>query len=57
MLERAHAAADARSATDDAALVERTGLAVRLVPDSPINMKVTTAEDLALAELLAGRVG
>ena len=57
VLERAHAAADARSATDDAALVERTGLAVRLVPDSPINMKVTTAEDLALAELLAGRVG
>jgi len=57
VLERAHAAADARSATDDAALVERTGVAVRLVPDSPINMKVTTAEDLALAELLAGRVG
>jgi 2-C-methyl-D-erythritol 4-phosphate cytidylyltransferase len=57
VLERAHAAADARSATDDAALVERTGLTVRLVPDSPINMKVTTAEDLALAELLAGRVG
>jgi len=57
VLERAHAAADARSATDDAALVERTGVAVRLVPDSPINMKVTTAEDLALAELLVGRVG
>jgi 2-C-methyl-D-erythritol 4-phosphate cytidylyltransferase len=55
VLERAHAAAgsDAASATDDASLVERTGVAVRLVPDSPRNLKVTTPEDLALAELLA----
>jgi 2-C-methyl-D-erythritol 4-phosphate cytidylyltransferase len=30
---------------------------VRLVPDSPRNMKVTTSEDLALAELLAGQGG
>ena len=44
-------------ATDDAALVERTGVSVRLVPDSPRNMKVTTSEDLALAELLAGQGG
>jgi 2-C-methyl-D-erythritol 4-phosphate cytidylyltransferase len=29
---------------------------VRLIPDSPRNLKVTTAEDLALAELLARRV-
>lgn len=57
VLERAHAAAGrhAPSTTDDAALVERTGVAVRLVPDSPRNMKVTTPEDLALAELLARR--
>jgi 2-C-methyl-D-erythritol 4-phosphate cytidylyltransferase len=55
VLERAHAAAGAAAATDDAALVERTGVLVRLVPDSPRNLKVTTAEDLAMAELLAGR--
>lgn len=58
VLERAHAAArEAGSATDDASLVERTGVPVRLVPDSPRNMKVTTPEDLALAELLVGRGG
>lgn len=59
VLERAYAAAGAGHdpPTDDAALVERTGVPVRLVPDSPRNLKVTTAEDLALAELLAGRGG
>lgn len=59
VLERAYAAAGAGQsvATDDASLVERTGVAVRLVPDSPRNLKVTTAEDLALAELLAGSGG
>ena len=59
VLERAYAAAGAGQsvATDDASLVERTGVAVRLVPDSPRNLKVTTAEDLALAELLAGNGG
>ena len=41
-------------ATDDAALVEAMGVRVRLVPDSSRNLKVTTPEDLALAELLAG---
>jgi 2-C-methyl-D-erythritol 4-phosphate cytidylyltransferase len=56
VLERAHAAASSgMGATDDAALVERIGVPVRLVPDSPMNLKVTTPEDLALAELLAGR--
>jgi 2-C-methyl-D-erythritol 4-phosphate cytidylyltransferase len=40
-------------ATDDASLVERLGVAVRLVPDSPRNIKVTTPDDLALADLLA----
>jgi 2-C-methyl-D-erythritol 4-phosphate cytidylyltransferase len=58
VLERAYAAPrDAGSATDDAALVERTGVPVRLVPDSPRNLKVTTPDDLALAELLVGRGG
>ncbi len=50
----AHAGAEASSATDDAALVEACGGPVRLVPDSPRNMKVTTRDDLAVAEALAG---
>jgi 2-C-methyl-D-erythritol 4-phosphate cytidylyltransferase len=53
VLERAHALAGA-DATDDAALVEMLGIAVRLVPDSSRNLKITTPDDLALAELLAG---
>jgi 2-C-methyl-D-erythritol 4-phosphate cytidylyltransferase len=54
-LEAAHRASRAPDdvATDDAALVERTGVAVRLVPGSPFNIKVTTADDFAVAELLA----
>ena len=54
-LEKAHAHAlrCGHRATDDAALVEATGIPVRLVQDSARNLKVTTPEDLALAELLA----
>jgi len=39
-------------ATDDAALVERLGQEVRVYPGSPRNLKVTTPDDLALAEAL-----
>ncbi len=53
VLERAHAAAEA-DATDDAALVEALGIPVRLERDSNRNLKITTSDDLALAELLAG---
>ena len=49
----ARAARLGRRATDDAALVEAMGVPVRLVPDSSRNFKVTTPEDLALADLLA----
>jgi 2-C-methyl-D-erythritol 4-phosphate cytidylyltransferase len=38
--------------TDDAAMVEHLGLPVKLVPGSRRNLKVTTPEDLALAEAL-----
>jgi 2-C-methyl-D-erythritol 4-phosphate cytidylyltransferase len=38
--------------TDEAAAVERLGLAPRLVPGSPMNIKVTYAEDLAFAQLV-----
>jgi 2-C-methyl-D-erythritol 4-phosphate cytidylyltransferase len=56
VLEAAHARAarDGHRATDDAALVEAMGISVRLVLDSCRNLKVTTPDDLALAEMLAG---
>lgn len=40
------------SATDDAWLVERAGGSVRVVASGPENLKVTTAIDLRLAEML-----
>ncbi|MPY67455.1 2-C-methyl-D-erythritol 4-phosphate cytidylyltransferase [Deinococcus sp. SDU3-2] len=55
LLVRAHAEAGAQevSATDDAGLVARLGLPVRLVPGDARLFKVTTPGDLALAEALA----
>jgi len=58
LLRRAYerAARDQAVVTDDAALVERIGVAVHLVHGSPENIKVTTPADLLLAEaILAGR--
>jgi len=59
ILRRAHAAAPAEgAATDDAALVERLGLPVAIVPGDPRNRKVTTPDDLVWAEsVLAGEAG
>ncbi len=55
MIERAYA--DARkarvSATDDAALCERLGLEVVVVPGSELAMKVTVEEDFARLEALS----
>lgn len=42
-------------ATDDAALVERTGGRVKIISGSPFNIKVTTPEDLKMVEYLLGR--
>ncbi|HUH83531.1 MAG TPA: bifunctional 2-C-methyl-D-erythritol 4-phosphate cytidylyltransferase/2-C-methyl-D-erythritol 2,4-cyclodiphosphate synthase [Stellaceae bacterium] len=54
----AHRAAAGQDLSDDAAVAERAGLAVRLVAGSEENLKVTTAEDLFQAErLLAARQG
>lgn len=39
-------------ATDDAALVERLGGTVKMVPGDSRNFKITTPEDLRLAELM-----
>ncbi|MBP2298443.1 bifunctional 2-C-methyl-D-erythritol 4-phosphate cytidylyltransferase/2-C-methyl-D-erythritol 2,4-cyclodiphosphate synthase [Azospirillum picis] len=46
----AHRAAAGLSLTDDAAVAERAGLAVALVPAKEENFKVTTPDDLARAE-------
>lgn len=41
--------------TDDAALVEKRGHPVQMVPGSYRNLKITTPEDLAMAEALLGK--
>lgn len=58
-LERAHEAAEAdgASVTDDAALLERLGKRVAVVPGEAENLKVTGPDDLELAEALARRLG
>jgi len=57
MIERAYAVLrngePAPPPTDDAVLCERAGFAVEVVPDSPANFKVTTADDFRIAEALA----
>ena len=40
------------SITDDAQLIEALGHAVTVVPGSPTNFKITTKDDLALAEVI-----
>jgi 2-C-methyl-D-erythritol 4-phosphate cytidylyltransferase len=57
VLEEAHrlALAGGVEAVDEAALVERAGHRVQVVPGDPENLKVTTALDLALAETLLAR--
>jgi 2-C-methyl-D-erythritol 4-phosphate cytidylyltransferase len=50
LLLEAYAKRDGFNATDDAQLVERIGHPVTVVSGSPINMKITTKEDLRLAE-------
>jgi 2-C-methyl-D-erythritol 4-phosphate cytidylyltransferase len=44
------AMADSFSATDDAALIERTGGEVHIIMGDYRNIKITTPEDLILAE-------
>jgi 2-C-methyl-D-erythritol 4-phosphate cytidylyltransferase len=55
VLENAHATVDA-DATDDAAMVERMGATVRVVPGDVEAFKITRPPDLVLAEaILASR--
>jgi 2-C-methyl-D-erythritol 4-phosphate cytidylyltransferase len=58
LLRQAHAtaAAEGWSVTDDAALFERLGLPVQVLPAPPSNIKLTTPFDLTVAEaVLAAR--
>ena len=54
LLKRAHEKArqDGFYGTDDASLVERIGVPVRIIDGSYENIKITTPEDLVLAEAL-----
>jgi 2-C-methyl-D-erythritol 4-phosphate cytidylyltransferase len=45
-----HAAAQGSQPTDEAQIVEAIGQPVTVVPGSPINLKITSREDLRLAE-------
>ena len=49
------AAADGFRGTDDAMLVERLGVKVKVVPGYPENIKITTGEDLERAEQILSR--
>jgi 2-C-methyl-D-erythritol 4-phosphate cytidylyltransferase len=50
LLNKAYAARGGANVTDDALLVEKLGAPVTLVEGSPLNVKITTKEDLKLAE-------
>ncbi|RDB48686.1 2-C-methyl-D-erythritol 4-phosphate cytidylyltransferase [Tsukamurella tyrosinosolvens] len=52
-LRAAYDAAPGELATDDAGLVERAGGTVVTVPGDPLALKITTAFDLRVAEVLA----
>jgi 2-C-methyl-D-erythritol 4-phosphate cytidylyltransferase len=57
LLRRAQAAArDVFSGTDDAVLVERLGLPVKIVLGDYTNIKITTPDDLVVAEYLLRRL-
>jgi 2-C-methyl-D-erythritol 4-phosphate cytidylyltransferase/2-C-methyl-D-erythritol 4-phosphate cytidylyltransferase/2-C-methyl-D-erythritol 2,4-cyclodiphosphate synthase len=54
LLVRAHeqALADNFVGSDDSVLLERLGVRVRIVPGDPKNLKITTPDDLLMAEAL-----
>ena len=55
--QRLHAQNRVADLTDDAQVFERMGWPVKIPPGSPLNLKITTAEDLALARAIAGLGG
>ena len=55
VLQRAHAASDGGDASDDAGMVERMGVTVRIVPGHEEAFKITRPLDLVLAEAILVR--
>ncbi len=56
VLEQAYArTTNASTATDEAGLVARAGFVVRVVPGDGANIKITTPDDLVLAEAVLAR--
>ncbi len=55
LLVRAHqeAIGEGIAVTDDAFLCERIGVAVKVVPGSALNLKITTPDDLEIGEAIA----
>ena len=55
-LRAAHEAAlrDGVEATDDASLLERAGYRIRAIDGDRLNLKITTSDDLRLAEAIGG---
>ncbi len=47
------AVANGGAPSDDAEVCERAGFPVEVIPDSPYNLKITTADDFRIAEALA----
>ena len=56
ILEAAYARPRPRWVSDDAQLVELLGRPVAIVPGSPLNLKITTPDDLLLAQALTERM-
>jgi len=52
LLRRAYATVDLRGTTDDASVVERLGEPVLVVEGDPRNLKITSADDLALVRAI-----
>lgn len=50
LLVKAYASREGQAATDDATLVQQLGEQVKIVQGSPLNLKLTTRDDLRLAE-------
>ncbi len=58
LIFRAHEEArrDGFIGTDDSSLVERLGIVVKIIEGSKFNFKITTPEDLAIAEAILKNV-
>jgi len=55
LLREVHGTGGFDRATDDAVMVERFGVRIRMIPGDPRNLKITTPADLAVADALAAR--